>query len=183
MLLKDDQTWIGAGLKIGGILGVAGAETFEGVATRIDSWNNPWNEINISSMRLGLGLGGSIGTAVFFAFNTLTLYGMEQTRVSDWGLNVVVPELKVNIETLKFSLDLTKYVEGTEFLSKAFIGGMTIEKMAHFRDLATSIYNTAELYTDNNAKLILLDLPLGWGAELSAFVSEGEFSVGEAVIN
>ena len=179
--MLDHQTRLGTGVKVGGIA-LIGAEAFEGVATRIDSWSSAWHEINVTSIRLGLGLGGSAGISLFFAFHTNTLWEINETYVSDWGLNIVVPELKINIQSLKLSLDLTRYIEGTEFLSKAFIGGMTAEKIAVFRDLASFIYNSSEMIQEDPApKIVLLDIPVGAGAELSVFVSGGEFSVGGAI--
>lgn len=182
MELRDDQTWIGAGVKVGGIA-VFGAESFEGVATRVDAWDTAWHEINITSIRLGLGLGGSIGISLFFAFNVNTLWEVDGTSVTDWGLNIAVPDLKVNIESLKLSLNLAKYIEGSEFLIKPFMAGMNLEKIAQFRELASFIYNSSELDAAGNARLVLLDIPVGTGAELSVFVSGGEFSVGAAIGN
>jgi hypothetical protein len=177
---REDQTWIGAGVKVGGIA-VFGAETFEGVATRLDSWNSAWQEVNITSIRLGLGLGGSVGISLFFAFNVNTLWEVDGTGVSDWGLNVTVPDLKVSIDSLKMGLDLTKYVEGSEFLTKAFIGGMSPESIGKLRDFASFLYNAPDLQADSSPKIVLLDIPVGTGAELSVFVSGGELSVGQPV--
>ena len=158
-----------------------GAETFEGVATRIDEWATAWHEINITSIRLGLGLGGSCSMSLFFAYHVNTLWEINNSSITDWGLNISIPNLKVNIQSLKVSLNLANYIQGTEFFTKAFIGSITVEKISMFRDLASFIYNSMELGVDNLPKLILLDVPGGWGAELSVFASGGEFNVGGAI--
>ncbi|SCL25647.1 hypothetical protein GA0074692_2001 [Micromonospora pallida] len=61
MDFREDQTWVGAGGKVGGIA-IFGAESFEGVAVRVDSVDNSWHEVNVTSVRLGLGLGDRSGS-------------------------------------------------------------------------------------------------------------------------
>jgi hypothetical protein len=187
MELRDDRTWVGAGIKVGGIA-IAGAETFEGVATRLDSWRTTWLEVNVTGIRLGLGLGGSIGASVFFAFNVGTLYEVNNTVVTDWGLNIAVPSLKANLKSLGVAINLEKYLDsaGRVFLKRQFIGNMTPEKLAKLRDLASVVYNSttegAAGILGGEPKLLVLDVPgAGWGAELSVFATGGEFTVGDAV--
>lgn len=180
MDLQFERTWAGAGIKVGG-MAVAGMETFEGVAIRMDSLDNPWQEVNVTSIRLGLGLGGSIGVALFFAFNVGNLFEVNGQSLTDWGLNIALPRLKVNLQSIKLELELANYIEGTEFLSKAFIASLTPEKFAKLRDLVSFIFNSAigagEVLTSNEAKLIVLDVPaLSSGVEASLFLSGGEFS-------
>jgi hypothetical protein len=183
--MRLEQTWVGAGIKVGGIA-IAGAETFEGVATRLDDGANPWQEVNVTSIRLGLGLGGSIGVSIFLAFNVNTLWEVNGKSITDWGLNIAVPALKVNVQSVGWELDLAKYVEGSKFLSREFVRGMTPEKLAKLRDLASFVYNAAtdggDGATGGEPVLMVLDVPeVGWGAELSVFLTGGEFSAGNTL--
>jgi hypothetical protein len=63
-----DRTWFGAGLKGGGTLFVAGMEGFEGAIINIQSPRACF-EFNITSVRLGPGLGAGGGLALLLAYN------------------------------------------------------------------------------------------------------------------
>src|SRR4051812_44669791 len=94
MAFEEDRTWVGAGAKVGGIA-VIGMETVEGVVARLDDMQSSWTEINITSLRLGLGLGGSAGAVIICAFNvTGVLYTINGLSVSDWGATLALPEVK-----------------------------------------------------------------------------------------
>lgn len=183
MSLRYDQTWFAPGVKIGG-MAVLGAESFQGCATRVDGFDT-WQEVNVTSLRLGLGLGGSIGISLFCAFNCPTLYSVNGKFVSDWGINIALPGVKANAKGLGTALNLATYLDqaGRAFLVKPFIRSLSPEKISKIRDWMSLVYNSA----DGGAKMAVangepwvtvLDLPIGTGAEVSAYFTGGEVSVG-----
>ncbi len=180
MDLREEKTWVGAGAKIGGIA-IVGADTFEGVATRIDSWESAWHEVNVTGIRVGIGLGGSIGASLFFAFNANTLWEINNTLVSDWGLNIAVPEVKANVKSVGMALNLSRFLDMNSkvFLRKEFVGSMTPEKLAKLRDIASFLFNSSDQFCRGQSGVLILDVPFaGTGAEASIFLTAGEFSVG-----
>lgn len=180
MELLAERTWVGAGAKVGG-MAVIGAETFEGVATRLDIWESSWHEVNVTGIRLGIGLGGSIGVSLFFALNANTLWELNGTTLTDWGLNIAVPEFKANLSSVGFELKLAEFLDETSksFLRKDFIGSLKPEGIAKLRDIASTIFNASEQFLNGGSGIVVLDVPgIGTGAEVSLFLTGGEFSVG-----
>lgn len=183
--MRQDQTWFGVGAKVGGIA-VLGMEAFQGVATRIDSFST-WQEVNVTGLRLGLGLGGGINAALFCAFNSPTLYSVNGQFVSDWGINVAFPAVKANAKGLGAALDLARFLDGPgrAFLEKPFIHSLTPDKMSSIRDWLALVYNSASnaagAPADRASWAAVIDLPVGTGLELSAFLSGGEIQVGGQV--
>ncbi|MFQ6329137.1 hypothetical protein ACLMAL_23785 [Nocardia sp. CWNU-33] len=115
-----------------------GAETFEGVATRVDSASNPWRDVNVTSIRLGVGLGGSVDLSVFAGFNMALLEWADGKPVTDWDLNLAVPGVEVGLDDLREGLALARFIEGTDFLSSAFVAEMkNAERISQLRDFAS----------------------------------------------
>jgi hypothetical protein len=177
MAIRWDQTWVGLGVKAGGIA-VAGAETFEGIAFRADSTPAESGvEVNVTSIRLGLGLGGSAGVAVFLAFNLPLLFDQPLT---DWGVTVALPggRLSGNIAALSAFKSLPSVMARLEWF--------TDDRLELLKDIASAVYAGATDVRDaidgGDGKILVLDVPeAGWGAELSVSASGGELSVGPRV--
>lgn len=185
MSFRADQTWFGAGAKVGGIA-LIGAETFEGVATRLDSASNPWREVNVTNVRLGVGLGGSVGLTVFVGFNMALLEWAEGTPVTDWGLNIAIPQVKVGLDDLRWAAALDSFLDGSDFLADYFISTMkNSERLGAARDFASLLWSTDDAARATRADeptVLLIDVPgVGWGAEISLFASGGEFSAGPVI--
>lgn len=178
--LQDSYTWVGAGAKIGSMLGAAGLETFEGVAGRLDTWKDSCHEVNVAAVRLGLGLGASLGASIFLGFNIANLWTVNNMVIQDWGFNIAFPEVKANVRDAGSALNLARYVSGAgrSFLKKEFYRGMTPSEIGKLRDLASSIWNTRAKMTQAPVMLVI-DVPgVGGGAELSGYWTTGEFTVG-----
>ncbi len=101
---RPEMQWFGVGIKGGGSLFVVGMEGVEGVI-----WNavNPTahHEFNITSVRLGLGLGGGAGLACLCAFNIPgTMYAVNGSTISDWGVNVSLgPKWSAIMKSLRYT--------------------------------------------------------------------------------
>lgn len=185
MGFQPDQTWVGLGLKYDG-MAVLGAESFEGVATRVDSATNPWREVNVTSIRVGLGLGGSVGLAAFVGFNMALLEWGDGKALSDWGLTFAIPEARVGLDDLKAGLAIQRFLDGTDFLRDTFIAEMrNAERIEQLRDFASWLWSTGETYGEGQSDeptIVVIDVPgVGGGAEVSAYLSGGEFSAGPVV--
>lgn len=91
------MTWAGMGVKGGGHLFILGADTFEGAAFRLDgSPSASLTEVNVTSLRAGPGLGGSVSLSLFFAFNVAILSQIDDMYTGrDWGFNISFPEEKL----------------------------------------------------------------------------------------
>jgi hypothetical protein len=188
MAFRTDQTWVGLGIKGGGHLAVIGAETMEGAAGRLDQFTTSVREFNISSIRFGPGLGGSVGVSVMAAFNVPTLQMLENKTLtpslSDFNINLAVPEFKASSKTMialsKLGASLSK--SSSKFLTKAVIGGLKPGDVATLRDFAHIYWQTViegkEADSSNAIKIIVLDIPsAGIGLEASLFWTLGEIHV------
>ncbi len=186
------RTWAGVGTKVGGHLFLVGADTFEGAAFRIDDWpTKSAKHINVSNLRAGPGLGGSIGTSLIFVFNTRTLEELNENQAvdkgnkfkteRDWGINLALPGEKIGV--CKCSFQVLKGMTTGADLIKSF----DAKRLEALRTLGSMFYsilfdvggalNTST--TDN--KVAVIDLPVegaSWGAEVSVFASWGEVIVG-----
>lgn len=60
-------SWIGTGVKGGGMLEVAGFETMENVVTNV-GFGQHSHPLNVSGARIGMGLGASVGVVAVLVF-------------------------------------------------------------------------------------------------------------------
>lgn len=172
-------TWAGIGIKVDGMI-IAGADSFEGAAIRLDSSPSASiTGVNVSSIRFGLGVGGSIGTSLFLAFNTPTLTwlnGQELDR--DWGIAFAVPGVKVTLgNALSQAWKVLKTLKkGSDLLR------VSPEQIEKLRDVAAKVWAAREggaVAASNKSTALVLDIPeAGWGAEISAYLAWGKVMTG-----
>jgi len=128
-----DRTWAGAGVKVGGIAFI-GADTFEGVAFRLDTWpTQSAHEVNATNIRLGIGLGGGVGASLVFVFNAGTLWEINGLLLDDWGINLALPGAKIGVGKISWPV-----LKGLSKGGQAFIKGFTPKALQDFRTLALS---------------------------------------------
>ena len=80
-----------------------------------------------------------------------------------------------------FELKLAEFLDESSksFLRKDFIGSLKPEGIAKLRDIASTIFNGSEQFLNGGSGVVVLDVPgIGTGAEVSLFLTGGEFSVG-----
>ncbi|SCL25642.1 hypothetical protein GA0074692_2000 [Micromonospora pallida] len=123
---------------------------------------------------------------MFVGFNMPLLESANGLSVTDWGLNIAIPEVKVGLDDLRYGLELDKFLSGSDFLAPLFLSEMkNAERFGKLRDFASWLWSTGEFYgtgTSSDPAIMVIDVPgAGWGAEVSAFVTGGEFSCGGVV--
>lgn len=183
-----DKTWAGVGIKGGGILGFVGADTFEGTVFRLDG--NPIasaHMVGITNLRLGIGLGGSIGATAVFVFNAPSIWNANKLQLKDCGINIALPEAKIGGAgiTLRAFKNL-KNIKQIKTLLKSY----NPKDIENLRNIASFIYSILVDYQEGveankpngdkkvPAVVVAIDIPgVGSGAELSGFFTYGEFDV------
>jgi hypothetical protein len=170
--MEPGFTWVGVGVKGGGMLFPAGAEFTYGCL-----WSIPYGQkatIRLANVRLGLGLGGSGGGVLLMAFNCATPLALPMADGNDLSINLALGQNWTSIlEGLQQARPLIKTLNTIRTHKKAIqIGASDIDKM---RDLAHTVYAATEItFNPGKPKLVVIDLPfLGHGLELSASYSFG----------
>ncbi len=190
MDFREDNTWVGIGIKGGGHLFVVGAETAEIVAGRLDQFTTSLKEMNISSFRFGPGLGGGVGVCLFMAFHTPQLGMLNGTQISpalkDFNVNISM-ELKIPLgNSFKLIKPLaTRVAAASRFAGgiKTGLGALKASDVSTLRDFAHMYYQAVVEGGDaaNNtsvSKTIVMDIPgLGYGLEVSLYWTQGEIMV------
>lgn len=183
MGLELSRTWFGAGLKGGGFLFVIGADTFDGTAFRLDSVPQAsLHELNITSVRGGLGLGGGIGVSLFFGFNIGTLWEVNGSPTGrDWGVNISLPGEKIGIGSW------TKPFVNDIATAAGMMSKMNLDRLGKARTLASLLWSgvvdARGGAASRTAATMVIDVPeAGLAAELSAFMSWGEINIGGRVL-
>lgn len=170
---KDDilkRTWLGIGLKTGGILGIVGMEDTEG---EVFNLSNPatHNGFSLLNARLGVGLGGGSGLVAMCVFNCPNINQLHNTESADWGV-----ALSLGAKWDKVAKALKNY---KFFATVAKIG--TKIKITDPKDLESIrnslhyMYNEYDMATMGKAtpKVINFDTPAGAGLEVSISYSFG----------
>ena len=96
MPVNANNTWVGFGATIGGMLAIAGVESMVGLLMRADAAAHC--DVNATSARLGLGLGGSGGGAILAAVNCPDLtYFRNHPRTGGFGMALALPTIRFTI--------------------------------------------------------------------------------------
>lgn len=175
---RPELAWFGAGVKGGGTLFVVGMEGFEGAIVNTET-PSAINEFNITSVRLGLGLGGGVGLGVLLAYNIPSMWQVNGTEVTDWGVNVSLgTKWSAIVKSLRYS-GLLKVAGAFAKAKKTF--GFTPHDLELIRNFSHQAYSIADLGTPNNAgkpAFIGIDVPgASVGSELSAHYLIGTISI------
>ena len=173
------ESWIGVGVKIGGIIGPLG---FESLTGNVFNAGNPayYHRLTISGIRVGLGLGGGGGLVLIFVYNCNNIKSLHNTSSEDWGVNVSFGE--------KWA-DVAKVIKNKNLFStilnlQGVLAYATPDKIENIRNCMAYIYNIYDLSTVAGApKIISIDIPgAGIGEELSAYYLTGEIIIGDEEI-
>jgi hypothetical protein len=176
---RPDQTWVGAGIKGGGFLFVVGATTFEGAAGRLDTLlanAGVVQEVNVTELQIGIGLGGGVGCSLFFAFDCPTLWGMNNTNSDiSFTFNVAIPGEKIGVGSATFNV-----LSGLSTVDKTVIASLNSVCVGELSDIAQMAYSglqTSSGYSAGKNNWIVFDVPgAGWGAQVMLGGSAGQFS-------
>jgi hypothetical protein len=172
---EAEKAWFGAGIKGGGTVFVVGMEGFEGVM-----WNSNHpevhNEFNITSVRLGLGLGGGAGLSLLCAYNINgSMWGLQGHKITDWGVNFALGE---KWSAIVKALRLSGFLKVALTVAKAKkVTGLTPVHFEQARNLAHYLWDVGEMVDSDGPTFVTIDTPLSAGAELSAHYTIGSLAV------
>jgi hypothetical protein len=171
-------TWIGYGVKAGFSSGFFGAETADGKVCNIGYTNDVY-PLNISSLRVGQGLGAAVGVVAIVVFHCIDIKSLDNESMSDWSINFSLggkwSAIAKGIKKRKFLGAIARTMGD---LSKA-----TPDDITKIRNTASYLYNAADVATmDANWKIVVIDIP-GAGVGLEASVSDlhGTVFIGDLI--
>lgn len=171
------QHWFGVGIKGGGTIGIAGFETMEGYVSNL-GYPRHSHELNLSSMRLGLGLGASVGMTAILIFNCGNIQNLHDTQAEDWSINISYGEkwsdIVKGLGNIKFFSTAAKLVSWTK---------ATPKDIDTIRNGASYIYSEIDTFKSRGkAQLVAVDIPgAGIGLEGSIHKLYGTLLIGDMV--
>lgn len=169
----ERKTWLGVGGKVGGTLFVVGMEDTEGGILNIGN-PNVKNWFSLTSVRLGLGLGGGVGLTSICVFNCDNIWRIHNTRNTDWGVNFALGEkwdaVAKTLKNMKF------------FSTVARIGpklkGFKPKDIETLRNGLHYLYNEYDvLSSGGEPKVVCLDTPVSAGLEVSINYTIGTIEI------
>jgi hypothetical protein len=180
-----NKTWAGVGVKGGGMIGFFGLDTLESCVFRLDGLPNLSSHlVNVTNLRIGAGLGGSVGATAIFVFNAPTLlFAQDIPLLKDWGVNIALPETKVS--GAKITFQAFKNCGNLKTIL-SLLKNFTPKDIENFRNIASFIYSCVNDYQEgasgSEPAVVAIDIPgIGSGAELSGFASFGKFEIDKAI--
>lgn len=178
--MDNYTTWIGYGVKVGGSAGLIGAETTDGKVCNL-GYTTEVYPFNITSIRLGVGLGGGAGVVAIILFNCIVIQSLNDTTTSDWSLNVSLggkwSEIVKGIRKRRFYAALAR--------TMGDLTNASPEDITRIRNVCSYMYSAveAEKLMPGTFSAIVLDIPAaGIGAELSLSGLFGIMTVGELIL-
>lgn len=168
------STWIGAGLKAGGMAVFAGLEDTEGVVVRADNFKEA-AYVGITSFRVGVGIGTSGNPVVIMMFKTKSPTYFDGESTSDWGVNFAFGP-----SWSKLAKALTHYSFFQKIGRVAKLGwsAATPADMEDIRNALHVLYNSLAAGATNGPVMVCIDCPVGgMGAEASLVATWGQIRV------
>ncbi len=165
--MKLHETWLGIGVKAGGMLGVGGVESVSGTFYNL---KNPriTHRFSMVSSRWGFGLGGGGGLVAIGVFKLNGLAWLDGRVMEDWGVNV---DMGGKWAHLAKALEVKKFFRNVKL---ARVLGHIVVNLDEIRDAMHYIYNAYEFDAKGDHPSVSLDVPFaGAGLELSAFKTSG----------
>lgn len=176
------NTWVGIGTKYGGTLGVIGAETTFGVIWNMKNFNVHM-PVTIENYRIGIGLGGGIGTCLLIVFNCFSPYVIDGMKVSDWGFNFSVgPKWSAVLKMWKACgflstiQDMRKALEKTNTLTQV----ISVKEFEMLKLGVNYYWQGADAVKGDGGdpQVMAFDLPVGsYGTEISLNAMTGNFRI------
>lgn len=171
-MMKNEETWLGMGVKSGGMIFLAGYESVTG-----DLWNlkntNDKHTFNVKSTRFGIGLGGGGDATLVCIFKTKNIYQINGKRLDDWGFNFDMAKGR-----LKDVANLIKLQKSLQAIKLAYVLGSITVNLNEVRDTMSFLYGVYEVGASTGPSVHLIDVPLaGVGLEVSLFKSVGTLQI------
>jgi len=167
-MMRENETWFGAGAKTGGIVAVYGWESVAGKITNLNFTRT--HDFTIKNERWGIGLGGGAGTTLLLVFNQANLYELRGLQMEDWDLNISLT--KGRLKDLKTAV---KYKEAAKILllAKGMVGNKKdIQEAMQF------FYESIDGASSSKPVVITFDVPFaGAGLEVSLFSTIGTLEI------
>jgi hypothetical protein len=176
--MSSQESWIGLGIKGGGTLGFLGMETLEGTVTNL-GFPQDSHSLNVTSIRLGIGLGGGAGYVAVMVYKCGNLMNLNGTKTTDWSINVALGEKWDGV---------VKGLKNYKFFSTVARIGAKLSKAVpsdvdNIRNSMSYLYTAYDIYGMSGPKLVTIDIPFaGVGAEVSAHYLDGEITIGDLVV-
>jgi hypothetical protein len=169
--------WLGMGVKGGGTIVAVGAETMDGNVTNMGFIRHSQG-LNLSSIRVGTGLGGGVGLVAILVFDCPNLRVLHDTYTTDWSINIAMgPKWDGVLDTLKGY----KFFATLLRLSGKIIGS-TPEDLTNLRNAMSYFYQVYDISKFAGPTLITIDIPFaGIGQEASIHALVGQITIGELV--
>ncbi len=165
-------TWFGVGFKGGFSLG-PGFEDVEGFLFNLgDPTAHFW--CGVSSLRIGMGLGGSVGLTALLLTNCPDVKKMNNRKVADWGIDLsIAAKWSALIGTMKH---YDKYKALADW-GRAQDSVLSPERIDLMGKIFTNSKTAHQGFTSKDPELLTVDLPLGFGLEASIAYKPGTFRV------
>lgn len=175
--LDNFSSWIGLGVKGGGTVGLIGLETMEGSVTNLGFVRHT-QSLNLTSIRVGLGLGGGVGMVAIMVFNCPNLAVLHDTIGTDFSVNVAIGGVKWDgvfkaLKARKFFSTMTRL--------NGVIQKASPDDISNIRNSMSYVWSTIEIAA-YSPQLVALDIPFaGVGQEVSIHALEGKITIGDLV--
>ena len=163
--MNPSKTWVGAAVKVGGLLAVVGGESLRGTVVRADAILNPqayWTICSSVGIRFGLGVGGGANCVGIVVLNASVITDLHNLEIGGWGVNVGLGCLKapkVDPDIYPIFQAMTK---GVKFCNDKNRANM----ITNFINSLSSIEDAVKGKVTPFA--FVFDIPYGgWSAELS----------------
>lgn len=162
--IPDYSIWVGSVLKYGGMLAVVGFESLEGSIMRLDALKagnggGAWQCYATPGVRLGLGLGASVGVSIIMVLNTQFYVDLHGLDIGGPGLNIAFEDRfgKIPLSETEFS--------AFEAMAK---GVMDMNKYNLLTNVANTVMGNLN-YAGSGPVAFMFDVPgAGTGLEISA---------------
>lgn len=172
MAFDVNTTWLGIGEKTGGMLFVVGFEGMEGKVWHMGTSSLSYS-MSVTAPKVGVGLGGGAGLVAVCIFNCDNpLVRLNNTNLNDWGVNISLGG--------KWKA-VAKALMKAGFYARLAKIGARAGKLKNVDDLRNDlhyIYNTLDIAaSDSSPKVVVFDMPVGYGLELSASYNFGKLEI------
>lgn len=157
-------------------MGVTGFETMEGYVANL-GYPRHCHELNLSSLRLGIGLGASVGMTAVLVYNCGNIQNLNETKSEDWSINISYGEkwsdIVKGLANLRFDKTAAKLVSW----SKA-----TPKDIDTIRNSMSYLWTAGDMIA-NKPQVVAIDIPgAGIGLEGSIHKLYGTIRIGDLIV-
>lgn len=165
-------TWFGVGFKGGMSLG-PGFEDVEGFLFNLgDTTAHFW--CGLSSLRVGMGMGGSVGLTAMLLTNCPDVQKMNKKEITDWGIDLSIGAKWSALIGCMKNYDMYKKLADWGRVQDSVLSPGRIDLMGQiFNNSKTALQGA----TSKDPELLTVDLPMSFGLEASIAYKLGTFRV------